>query len=160
MQERKPSFVTIVAIAVAFIGFSAGFFGNNLNKYLSFTKDWKQSVNKSSEDTVITASKELLSSKQSSGFAQENTDAEIRYVKFIVKISDANEVYIAGDFNKWDENSLGLTKTKKNTWETILPLTTGTYNYLCYVDGKEMLDPLNPETAEIKNKKVSVIRVK
>ena len=85
---------------------------------------------------------------------------EIRYVKFAVKVRDAGKVCIAGDFNKWDEDALRLSEVAKDEWEAMVPLEPGTYKYLCYADGREMLDPLNPDTGTDKDKKVSVITVK
>ncbi|OGS07592.1 MAG: hypothetical protein A2270_09960 [Elusimicrobia bacterium RIFOXYA12_FULL_51_18] len=85
---------------------------------------------------------------------------EIRFVKFTIKIANAKTVKLAGDFNKWNQDSLTLVKHGKNTWGTVIPLPPGAYQYLYSIDGQLMLDPLNPETAMAGEKKVSVMTVK
>ncbi|MEQ9008580.1 MAG: hypothetical protein RLP12_11895, partial [Ekhidna sp.] len=55
------------------------------------------------------------------------------------------KVMIKGEFNAWNPNNTILEKTDSSftTYELLSP---GTYQYLYVVDGKEMLDPQNPDS--------------
>ncbi len=55
------------------------------------------------------------------------------------------KVMIKGEFNAWNPNNTVLEKTGNN-YSTYELLPAGTYQYLYVVDGKEMLDPLNPDS--------------
>ncbi|MEO9484294.1 MAG: alpha-amylase family glycosyl hydrolase [Ekhidna sp.] len=55
------------------------------------------------------------------------------------------EVKIKGDFNAWNPNNTVLDK-KGNNYSTYEMLSPGTYQYLMVVDGRELLDALNPDS--------------
>lgn len=53
------------------------------------------------------------------------------------------QVAVAGSFNRWSSWSHALTLAPSGTWETVLRLLPGTYQYRFLVDNSEwMLDPL------------------
>jgi len=53
----------------------------------------------------------------------------------------AQEVYLAGDFNNWDTNTNPMKKDKKGIWKTTLSLKPGKYEYRFLVDGNWENDP-------------------
>ncbi len=56
---------------------------------------------------------------------------------------DAQEVYLAGDFNGWREGDLRMTRTDTG-WVLPYHLSDGNYAYKFIVDGEWILDPYNP----------------
>lgn len=57
---------------------------------------------------------------------------------------DANEVYVTGDFNGWNEKAYQLTY-KDGTWSVCLFLPKGKHRYKFIIDGVWTLDPENPQ---------------
>ena len=84
---------------------------------------------------------------------------ELKFITFSIKINNAKEIYIAGDFNKWKKDSIKLVKKEKNKWETIIPLAPGSYRYIYYIDGEKTMDPLNTLTDEYEGERVSILKV-
>ncbi len=64
-------------------------------------------------------------------------------IRFSFLAPDANEVYLAGDFNMWDDQSLRLKKKNDGTWNASVKLSSGKYEYKYIVDGEWRLDPEN-----------------
>lgn len=56
--------------------------------------------------------------------------------------ADAEDVYLAGSFNDWHENSLRMEKTD-TAWTLTLDLIGGKHHYKFIVDGEWILDPDN-----------------
>jgi 1,4-alpha-glucan branching enzyme len=54
---------------------------------------------------------------------------------------EAREVFVAGEFNNWDERANPLKKDKNGLWKLTLPLTLGRYEYRFLTDGKWANDP-------------------
>ncbi|MGA9292346.1 MAG: alpha-amylase family glycosyl hydrolase [Ignavibacteriaceae bacterium] len=54
------------------------------------------------------------------------------------------DVFLFGSFNSWDRNSLPM-KKKGDTYQLTIPLEPGRYQYKFFADGKELIDPGNPE---------------
>ena len=54
---------------------------------------------------------------------------------------DAEEVFIAGDFNRWDPRSTPLRKDAQGVWRTTLQLAPGPHEYRLIVDGEWLNDP-------------------
>ena len=57
----------------------------------------------------------------------------------------ASDVKARGEFNAWNQNATIFEKSEEG-FSTKLVLNPGTYQYLLVVDGKEMRDPLNPDS--------------
>ncbi len=55
------------------------------------------------------------------------------------------QVKLKGEMNSWNADATILTK-KNGVWSVDLWLEPGTYQYLFVVDGKEILDPANPDS--------------
>ena len=58
-----------------------------------------------------------------------------RSTEFSFLAPQATAVYLAGDFNLWDPESLRLKKDKKGNWKVKLDLPLGRYEYRFFVDG-------------------------
>ena len=56
-------------------------------------------------------------------------------IKFSFNFPEAKEVFLAGDFNGWDIQSIPLKKKGKGAWEAKLNLFPGRYEYKLMVDG-------------------------
>ena len=65
--------------------------------------------------------------------------------EFSLHAPDANEVYLAGDFNSWqaDAKDFRLRKFKGDIWKKMLKLKPGRYEYQFVVDGQWCCDPEN-----------------
>lgn len=73
--------------------------------------------------------------------------------------SNAQKVFIAGNFNNWKPEELAMMKTPDG-WKTRLVLGAGNYQYKFIVDGKWITDLDNPNTAVEGGKTNSLISVK
>ena len=67
------------------------------------------------------------------------------WVHFRFMAPDARSVSLAGDFNAWTaDGSVQLERRADGSWELILALTEGEYEYKFVVDGSWVNDPANP----------------
>ncbi len=57
----------------------------------------------------------------------------------------AKTVSVMGSFNNWNRSSSPMTPTNDGRYEISVPLDVGRYEYKFVVDGKEMIDPSNPD---------------
>jgi 1,4-alpha-glucan branching enzyme len=64
-----------------------------------------------------------------------------RRVQFEFQAPEAKEVYLAGEFNNWDENANLMKNDKNGKWKTTLSLKPGRYEYRFIVDGNWKNDP-------------------
>ena len=62
--------------------------------------------------------------------------AGIRKITFKLKKPNANQVFLAGDFNNWNIRSNPMQKESNGIWKTTLVLPTGKYEYKFLVDGQ------------------------
>ena len=58
--------------------------------------------------------------------------------------SEYKDVYLFGSFNSWNRNSLPMNKNR-NIYQVTIPLEPGRYQYKFFADGKELIDPDNPQ---------------
>jgi len=63
-----------------------------------------------------------------------------KIVEFNLHAPNAMEVYLAGEFNSWDTQSLPMKKNKQGVWEIMVNLPLGRYEYKIFVDGAWMED--------------------
>ncbi len=63
-----------------------------------------------------------------------------RIVHFIFAAPEANEVYLAGEFNGWHTQGLPMIKGENGLWNAAMELPTGRYEYKLFVDGVWMED--------------------
>ncbi len=83
-------------------------------------------------------------------------------VTFTFRSEDANQVSIAGTFNRWNPymHRLHEDPQEEGLFTITLSLSQGTYYYYFVVDGRRRLDPSNPKEASSSNGgRVSVYRV-
>ena len=55
-------------------------------------------------------------------------------VEFTFSAPDAKEVFLAGEFNGWDNQSLPMKRGKDGVWRTKINLAHGRYEYKFFVD--------------------------
>lgn len=154
MIERKSVLLAAAVAAFLLVSVPSVIVNNAVRKYFNFVGHWNVGVLKPSRSALVPPPHPRFER------TEEPPQPELRFVKFSVRVSGAKEVKIAGDFNKWDADTLPLSKKDKNRWEAMIPLPPGRYKYLCSIDGQEMLDPLNPDTDSESGRKVSVLTVK
>ena len=65
----------------------------------------------------------------------------LKVVKFSVRFPKADEVAIAGDFNRWDPAGVPLHHNGHDEWHTSLELSPGLHEYRLRVDGEWVDDP-------------------
>jgi 1,4-alpha-glucan branching enzyme len=76
------------------------------------------------------------------------TKAKKRGFTFKLRAVDANNVYLAGDFNDWSTDSHPMKKVRNGEWEKRMTLPTGKYEYKFYVDGAWKVDPNNDQVSK------------
>jgi len=57
-----------------------------------------------------------------------------RKIAFTFYAPEAKEVYLAGDFNFWNNQSLPMKKAKSGVWKTEIKLLPGRYEYKYFAD--------------------------
>lgn len=72
---------------------------------------------------------------------------------------DAHEVFLAGNFNKWQEGKIAMRKTAGG-WSLPVVLAAGNYDYRFIVDGNWMPDPANQNQVREGGETNSFIAVK
>ena len=79
--------------------------------------------------------------KKSIGTPRTKTKILTKKIQFEIIVPEAQEVYLAGDFNNWDTSTKPMRKDKKGIWKTTLSLKPGRYEYRFFTDGKWEKDP-------------------
>jgi chromosome partitioning protein len=75
--------------------------------------------------------------------------AEEKGVVFTYRDLGAQEVQLAGDFNDWvPDRDVQTRHNPDGTWEKVVRLGPGVYQYRYYVDGSWQADPSNPRRVE------------
>ncbi|HLY74295.1 MAG TPA: glycogen-binding domain-containing protein [Planctomycetota bacterium] len=75
---------------------------------------------------------------------KEATKAQARKMRFAVRLPEADEVALTGDFTRWSSEGIPLHHDGQDEWYTHLELVPGDYQYRLRVDG-QWRD--NPEAA-------------
>jgi 1,4-alpha-glucan branching enzyme len=68
-----------------------------------------------------------------------------RKVTFSLENADANEVFLIGDFNKWNPKSHPMKSDEKGAWVRNVIIPPGEYEYKFIVDGQWKEDPQNEQ---------------
>ena len=55
-------------------------------------------------------------------------------VEFMMKAPEAKEIYLVGDFNRWDTKSMAMKKDKHGIWSAEMRLSPGRYEYKIFSD--------------------------
>lgn len=98
--------------------------------------------------------REMISSLE--GPSQQQRDAQRAFEREVARLiraefkllaPEANEVYVAGDFNQWTPNEAWrCVREKDGVWRKTISLNPGRYRYRFVVDGRWQEDPDNPIT--------------
>jgi 1,4-alpha-glucan branching enzyme len=68
-----------------------------------------------------------------------------RKVTFSLENADANEVFLIGDFNKWDPKTHPMKSDGNGKWVRDVIIPPGKYEYKFMVDGQWKEDPKNDQ---------------
>ena len=68
-----------------------------------------------------------------------------RKVTFSLENADANEVFLIGDFNKWNPKSHPMKSDENGAWVRNMIIPPGEYEYKFIVDGQWKEDPQNEQ---------------
>jgi len=79
--------------------------------------------------------KEKISPANKGKGTKEASKKNDRKVVFTFGAPEAKEVYLTGDFNFWNSQSLPMKKAKNGVWKTDLKLPPGRYEYKYFADG-------------------------
>ncbi|MDF1593900.1 MAG: isoamylase early set domain-containing protein [Desulfobacterales bacterium] len=77
--------------------------------------------------------------------AKVKSRGSLRKVKFSFESTGAREVFLLGDFNKWDPQAHPMKKDVNGRWNRTLMMPPGTYEYKFIADGQWLLDPCNDQ---------------
>ena len=95
--------------------------------------------------------------KKANPYSAKNT---VKPVPFTCMASEAQEVFLVGDFNDWHPTAHPFKRMIDGAWRLEVPLNHGHHHYLFLVDGKSVLDPRAQGIARNeKGEKVSLIAV-
>ena len=72
---------------------------------------------------------------------KKQTDIKKHKVQFKFYAPKASEVYLTGDFNKWNPVKKKMKKNEKGEWATRVILAEGEHQYKYVVDGEYQNDP-------------------
>lgn len=79
---------------------------------------------------------------------QITNNAEGKKVTFSIDAANAREVFVLGDFNRWQPRTHPLKKEKNGVWESRVVLQHGRHEYKFVVDGQWVCDPLNDQVCK------------
>lgn len=153
-MEKKWILWSIAALCIALAAVPSVVLYNAAGKYFGFIGSWKTGVIRPAKTNIIPAQRFPVY------MASKEPLPEVKFVKFSLWAPDAKSVMIAADFNRWNAELLPLSRLQNGTWEVLIPLPPGKYNYLYKVDGALMADPGNPETGYHDRRQTSVMVVK
>jgi 1,4-alpha-glucan branching enzyme len=80
--------------------------------------------------------------------SDKNSKLENRRIEFRLEESNALEVCLVGDFNRWDLKAHPMRKNEKGLWTKTITVSPGRYEYRFYADGQWLNDPNNPLRCE------------
>jgi 1,4-alpha-glucan branching enzyme len=61
-------------------------------------------------------------------------------VEFSLQASEAKQVFLAGEFNQWDAQSMPMKRGKDGNWKVKTSLPPGRYEYKFFVDNQWVED--------------------
>ena len=129
------------------------FYSDNYNIEFTSSKNVNSSYNSSTMELSLTpkndfSGMELISFKHNGEVYQ----VPVKLVKsqkylFTYKLQDGEkQVNLFGQFNSWDRQGIPMKDTNgDDVLEVEIPLDPGRYEYKFFVDGREVVDPANPD---------------
>jgi 1,4-alpha-glucan branching enzyme len=81
----------------------------------------------------------MIEKEKTKGKREKSTrkkkDLNVKEFEIIFYAPEAKEVFLAGEFNQWNTQSLPMKRDEKGIWKFKTPLPPGRYEYKFYVDG-------------------------
>lgn len=71
---------------------------------------------------------------------QQETVKNRKTMEFSFQAPEAKEVFVAGEFNQWDAQSMPMKKGKNGNWKIKTSLPPGRYEYKFFVDNQWVED--------------------
>jgi 5'-AMP-activated protein kinase regulatory beta subunit len=71
-----------------------------------------------------------------------------RKITFTLIAPDAEEVFLVGDFNNWNEKKQPMKKDESGRWKKDIIVAPGRYEYKYLVDGQWKIDQANNEVIQ------------
>lgn len=150
--EKKDYLVVIIIVLFSFLIIPIPIIKALFSSYFSFLEKWADHPMRIVRKAIVSKIPEIKTSQHG-----DREVIELSLIKLELNVN-ASEVSVIGDFTKW--KPMKMNKDKDNRWYYTLPVVKGNYRYIFLVDGKEMLDPINPDFDFYDNKKVSVLVIK
>jgi 1,4-alpha-glucan branching enzyme len=101
-----------------------------------------------------------IRSGPSSRFPDYSARQNHHHIDFHFHAPDAKQVFLAGDFNRWQPTACLMQRMPDGGWLAGVELSQGYHQYLFLVDGQPMLDPNSSGTVRNDhNERVSLIAV-
>lgn len=97
-------------------------------------------------DSIFEFKKDSRGAQDYSHFANEieKLTQNMSWVQFFVKDNKHNDIFVVGEFNKWQkQEKYRLKKLNESTWFLTVPLKKGTYRYKFMIDENWACDPNN-----------------
>ena len=76
-------------------------------------------------------------------------------IVFQVEAADESSVFLVGDFNDWNPRATSMQRNARGVWEATVPLPPGEHTYRFVIDGRQVLDPSNPDETRREDGSVS-----
>lgn len=151
--EKKDYLIVLSVMLFLFLIIPIPIIKSLFASYFGFIERWSDYPMQLVRRTIVSKIPEVKTSR--------NGDAEVIELALInLELSiNASDVSVVGDFTKWKPVKMAK-DPKTNKWYYTFPALRGSYRYIFLVDGKEMLDPINPDVDFYENRKVSVLSVK
>lgn len=93
----------------------------------------------------------MIEKEKTKGKREKSTrkkkDLNGREVEIIFYAPEAKEVFLAGEFNQWDTESLPMKKDGDGVWKYKMVLASGHYEYKIFADGSWVENIRGPEVA-------------
>jgi chromosome partitioning protein len=137
---QEHHFKTIIRVNVKLK--EAASYGQPITEYCPKCAGYYDYMNLSNEVENMAALKADFAKKRIAAKAPRKLDSG---VLFSIYSPEANNVYLAADFNEWKPEREPLFDIEGNgVWQRIVNLKPGRYQYKFVVDGKWIKDPTNP----------------
>ncbi|MCX7905854.1 MAG: glycogen-binding domain-containing protein [Elusimicrobiales bacterium] len=150
--EKKDFLIILIGVLFVFLVIPIPIMRKVFSEYFGFLDRWVDKPMRFVKKSIVSKIPPMNTSESG-----DMNFPSLHVINIVLEI-DASNVLIVGDFTKWRARQMIKGSDKK--WSFSVPVVSGNYRYIFLVDGKEVLDPLNPEVDFYNDKKVSVIRVK
>lgn len=150
--EKKDYLIIIIIMLFGFLVVPVPIIKALFSSYFSFLEKWAEHPLRIVRRAIVSKIPEVKTSQQG-----DREVVELSLLKLEININ-ASDVSVIGDFTKW--KPVKMNRDKNNKWYYTVPVIKGSYRYMFLVDGKEVLDPINPDFSFYDDKKVSVLNIK